>query len=340
VDVSLFDYHLPQALIAQQPLEPRDSSRLLYLPRTAGPPAHSQFARLADYLRPGDLLVFNHTRVLPARLPAQKAATGGRAECLLLRQEGPDIWECLVKPGRRLPPGTRLIFGGGQMEGEIGQRTAAGGRLVRFFWRGEFQRALAEVGEMPLPPYIRAKLADGERYQTVYGDQPGSAAAPTAGLHFTQAALAALAEKGVETARVLLHVGLGTFRPVAAERVEDHVMHREYYELTEAAAAAINGARAAGRRVIAVGTTTVRVLETLGRSGALSAGQGWTEIFIYPGYQFKVVDGLLTNFHLPRSTLLMLVSALAGRERVLAAYQEAIAASYRFFSFGDAMLIL
>jgi S-adenosylmethionine:tRNA ribosyltransferase-isomerase len=338
MDIKDFDYALPPARIAQEPLEPRDSARLLVLPKTAGAVTHDCFASLPAYLRAGDLLVFNRTRVIPARLLGHKEGTGGGAECFLLHQLAPGLWQCLVRPGRRLAPGTRLVFGEGQLVGEILDRTEDGGRRVRFHWQGDFDRVLAEVGRMPLPPYIHRRLADPERYQTVYASASGSVAAPTAGLHFTERVLAELRQKGVETAQLLLHVGLGTFRPVEAGQIEDHRMHREYYEVDEETAAKVNLARAEGRRVIAVGTTSARVLEALGQSGALRAGRGWTDIFIYPGYSFRIVDGLLTNFHLPKSTLLMLVSALAGRERVLAAYEEAIREKYRFLSFGDAML--
>jgi S-adenosylmethionine:tRNA ribosyltransferase-isomerase len=339
MDVSLFDYELPKELIAQRPIEPRDHSRMLVLPRHEGL-LHDYFYNLPQRLAPGDLLVFNRTRVLPARLIGRKEATGGSLECFLLHQAAPGLWECLVRPGRRLSHGAKLIFGQGELRGTIEERTEAGGRLVRFQWQGDFEAVLNQVGQVPLPPYIHETLADPERYQTVYGDQAGSAAAPTAGLHFMQKTLSELESMGVELAEVLLHVGLGTFRPVKARQIEEHKMHAEYYEVNEQTAAAVNRAKAEGRRVVAVGTTAVRTLEFMGREGVLRPGRGWTDIFIYPGYRFQIIDGLLTNFHLPRSTLLMLVSALVGRERVLAAYEEAVRQRYRFFSFGDAMLIL
>ena len=341
MDLSLFDYQLPDELIAQKPIEPRDHSRLLVLSGSSAL-IHDHFYNLAHYLKPGDLLVFNRTRVLPVRLLGRKAETGGQAECFLLHQVSPEVWSCLVRPGKRLPPGTKLVFGQGELEGMIGERTEEGGRLVRFRWEGDygdFMEILQSTGSIPLPPYIHETLEDPERYQTVYGDIAGSAAASTAGLHFTEETLAALSAMGVEMTQVLLHVGLGTFRPVKTQRIEDHPMHKEYYEISEEAAQAVNRAKAEGRRVVAVGTTPLRTLESMAAEGKLRAGRGWTDLFIYPGYAFQIVDGLLTNFHLPKSSLLMLVSALAGRERVLAAYQEAIAEKYRFFSFGDAMLI-
>ncbi len=339
MEISLFDYLLPKELIAQHPMEPRDHSRMLVLPKDTGL-IHDRFYHLPQYLQPGDLLVFNHTRVLPARLLGYKEGSGGQAECFLLHQAAPGLWDCLVRPGRRLQPGTRLIFGQGEMRGTIEERRSAGGRLVRFEWQGDFEEVLNQVGQVPLPPYIHEDLDDPERYQTVYGNKAGSAAAPTAGLHFTENTLAELKAMGVELAEVLLHVGLGTFRPVEAQKIEDHKMHKEYYEVSKKTAAAVNRAKSEGRRVIAVGTTAVRTLESMGQTGNLRPGQGWTDIFIYPGYRFKIIDGLLTNFHLPKSTLLMLVSALAGRERVLAAYEEAVREQYRFFSFGDCMLLL
>ncbi|MDR0469296.1 MAG: tRNA preQ1(34) S-adenosylmethionine ribosyltransferase-isomerase QueA [Peptococcaceae bacterium] len=348
MDISLFDYDLPKELIAQKPIEPRDHSRLLVLREAAGKQAQSQQAEIAhdvfyhlpQYLKSGDLLVFNRTRVLPARLVGRKADTGGQAECFLLHQVAPGLWSCLVKPGRRLTPGVKLVFGDGELEGVIEERTDEGGRLVRFLWQGDFEDAINQVGQVPLPPYIHENLEDPERYQTVYGDIPGSAAAPTAGLHFTDRILNDLRMQGVESAQVLLHVGVGTFRPVSDRRIEDHKMHGEYCEVSDEAARAVNRAKAEGRRVIAVGTTALRTLEGMGASGTLESGSGWTDLFIYPGYTFRIIDGLLTNFHLPKSSLLMLVSALAGRERVLGVYQEAIREKYRFFSFGDAMLIL
>jgi len=338
--LSDFDYDLPKERIAQTPVMPRDSARLLYLPKNSGPSQHEHFFDLPDHLKPGDLLVFNKTRVIPARLLGRKCGTGGQVECFLLHQAETDLWDCLVKPGRRLQPGTRLEFGGGQLTAVIEDRTESGGRLVRFQWEGDFQKVLSQVGVVPLPPYIHQSLNDPERYQTIYGNRPGSVAAPTAGLHFTEGIFGELEAKGVEFAEVILHVGLGTFRPVEANAIEDHVMHKEYFEITGENALRINRAKEEGRRVIAVGTTSVRTLESMSAEGRLKAGSGWTDIYIYPGYRFQIIDGLITNFHLPKSTLLMLVSALAGRERVLEAYREAVLREYRFFSFGDAMLIL
>lgn len=340
MELTDFDYDLPKELIAQTPIEPRDASRMLYLPKKRGESEHSAFRRLPDYLVPGDLLVFNKTRVIPARLLGEKEGTGGQVEVFLLRQEGPELWNCLVRPGRRLRPGARLSFGGGVLKAEIAERGPEGTRLVRFSGEGVFQETLAKIGQVPLPPYIHEKLKDPERYQTVYGNQPGSVAAPTAGLHFTPEILSELAAKGIESAEVILHVGMGTFKPVETERIEDHPMHSEYYEVSRETKEKINRAKAEGRRVIAVGTTSLRTLEAVGQNGQMREGSGWTDIFIYPGYTFQIIDGLLTNFHLPKSTLLMLVSALAGRERVLKAYEEAVRERYRFFSFGDCMLIL
>jgi len=340
MELKEFDYDLPKELIAQEPVMPRDSARLLYLPIREGACRHHTFRDIVEYLRAGDVLVFNKTRVIPARLLGKKTGTGGQIECFLLHQETEDTWSCLVRPGRRLQPGTRLEFGDGLLKGLILSRTEAGGRLVRFEWAGDFQEVLQKIGIVPLPPYIHKPLADPERYQTVYGNKPGSVAAPTAGLHFTPRVLEELKNKGVEFAEVVLHVGLGTFRPVETEKIEDHVMHKEYFEITDENAQIINKAKAEGRRIIAVGTTSVRTLESMAENHRLKSGTGWTDIFIYPGFEFQIIDGLLTNFHLPKSTLLMLVSALAGRERVLAAYKEAVEKKYRFFSFGDAMLLL
>ena len=347
MDVSLFDYELPKELIAQRPVEPRDQARLLVLPRRGGEGRlllHERFANIGRYLKAGDLLVFNRTRVMPARLIGRKADSGGKVECFLLSPAMAEAdtgqWSCLVKPGRRLSPGTRLVFGEGELEGVIGERTQDGGRLVQFTGQGSFINTLQKLGQTPLPPYIREALADPERYQTVYGDTPGSAAAPTAGLHFTAQTIEGLCNMGVEITRVLLHIGLDTFRPVRTKQVEEHQMHAEYCEVPEETALAINRAREEGRRIIAVGTTALRTLETFGREGHLKSGACRTDLFLYPGKPLYVVDGLLTNFHLPRSTLLMLVSTVAGRERVLEAYREAIREGYRFFSFGDAMLIL
>ncbi|UYZ12382.1 MULTISPECIES: tRNA preQ1(34) S-adenosylmethionine ribosyltransferase-isomerase QueA [Brevibacillus] len=342
MDVQLFDFELPERLIAQHPLKDRTASRLLVLDKRTGEMAHRRFTDLVEYLRPGDVLVLNDSRVLPARLIGEKAGTGAKIEVLLLKSLGGDRWETLVKPGKRVKPGTEVVFGGGLLRCVCEEVTETGGRIVRFQYEGIFYEILDQLGTMPLPPYIHEQLEDQERYQTVYARERGSAAAPTAGLHFTEEYLRRIAEKGVEIAYVTLHVGLGTFRPVTADVVEEHVMHAEYYDIPPETAETVNRAKAEGRRVIAVGTTSCRTLETVGglHDGRLAAGSGWTDIFIYPGYQFRIIDGLLTNFHLPKSTLVMLVSALAGRENVLRAYRTAVAEEYRFFSFGDAMLIL
>ena len=334
-----FMYDLPEELIAQTPVEPRDHSRMLVIPKDGSDIEHKHFYDLIDYLRPGDALVVNETRVIPARLLGERA-NGGPAEILLLKQVGPKRWETLVKPGRRLKPGAQVTFGNGRLVAEIVSDTDAGGRVVDFICEGALEAALDELGEMPLPPYIHEKLEDRERYQTVYAKSQGSAAAPTAGLHFTPELMEKIRAKGVDIIPVLLHVGLGTFRPVKAEDVEDHVMHSEYYEVTEEAASRIAQVKQAGGRIIAVGTTSVRTLESASSAkGVLEAGSGWTNIFIKPGYEFKMVDALITNFHLPGSTLVMLVSALLGRERTLSVYEEAVRERYRFFSFGDACFI-
>jgi S-adenosylmethionine:tRNA ribosyltransferase-isomerase len=339
MQLSDFDYHLPEELIAQHPAEVRDQSRLLVLDRTTGAIAHRRFYDLPSYLFPGDTLVFNDTRVIPARLIGAKTDTGAKVEVFLLNRLAEDRWETIVKPGRKLRPGAVVSFGD-DLSGEILDVTDFGGRVVRFSFNGIFEEVLDRLGETPLPPYIHEQLDDKERYQTVYARERGSAAAPTAGLHFTDKLLTSLAENSINLAFLTLHVGLGTFRPVSVENILDHKMHREYYSVPPAAADIINGAKERGGRIIAVGTTIVRTLETVARDGRIEAGGGWTDIFIYPGYRFKMVDALLTNFHLPKSTLLMLVSALAGRENILAAYREAVAERYRFFSFGDAMLII
>lgn len=336
-----FDYALPPERIAQTPAVPRDSARLLVLPRDGGALAHRTFADLPEYLRPGDVLVINDTRVLPARLIGRREPGGGRVELLLLRRLDADRWEALAGPGRKAKPGVTLSFGDGRLRASVEARTDSGGRIVRFVHAGVFEHVLDELGQMPLPPYIHVPLADRERYQTVYARHTGSAAAPTAGLHFTPELLARLEAQGVGVVRLTLHVGLGTFRPVTAERIEEHRIHSEWCSVSPEAAARINAARPAGGRIVAVGTTAARTLETFADgNGMMRAGEGWTEIFIYPGYRFKAVDALVTNFHLPKSSLLLLVSALAGRERVLAAYETAVAMEYRFFSFGDAMLIV
>ncbi|MBE3571960.1 MAG: tRNA preQ1(34) S-adenosylmethionine ribosyltransferase-isomerase QueA [Moorella humiferrea] len=337
-----FDYYLPPELIAQKPVEPRDASRLLVLHRAKNRLEHRHFYDLPDYLREGDVLVLNETRVLPARLWGRRAGTGAGIEVLLLTRRTGDIWETLVRPARRVPVGTEIIFGRGELKGRVIFVGKEGERLLEFAYEeGPFEALLERLGEMPLPPYIKEKPENPGRYQTVYARVDGSAAAPTAGLHFTPRLMERLQEKGIKLAYLLLHVGLGTFRPVKVENIEEHRMHAEYYEVTPETAAAINEARCRGGRVVAVGTTVVRTLETVATpEGLIRPGKGWTDIFIYPGYTFKAVDCLITNFHLPKSTLIMLVSAFAGREKILAAYKEAVAAGYRFFSFGDAMLIL
>ncbi|MGF9907650.1 tRNA preQ1(34) S-adenosylmethionine ribosyltransferase-isomerase QueA [Brevibacillus porteri] len=342
MDVQQFDFDLPEHLIAQHPLEDRTSSRLLVLEKQTGNIVHQQFTNLIDHLQAGDVLVMNDSRVLPARLIGEKAETGAKIEILLLKSLGDDRWETLVKPGKRMKPGTEVVFGNGLLRCVCEDVTETGGRIVRFLYEGIFYEILDQLGSMPLPPYIHAQLEDSERYQTVYAKERGSAAAPTAGLHFTKQYLEQIAAKGVQLAYVTLHVGLGTFRPVSADSVEEHVMHAEYYEIPEETVELVNQAKAEGRRVIAVGTTSCRTLETVGRAngGKLVATSGWTDIFIYPGYTFSILDGLLTNFHLPKSTLVMLVSALAGKENVMRAYKTAVEEEYRFFSFGDAMLIL
>ena len=335
-----FYFELPEELIAQDPLEDRSSSRLLVLDKVTGKTKHHVFKEILEYLRPGDCLVLNNTKVLPARLYGVKEDTGAAIEVLLLKRKENDVWETLVKPGKKARPGTRLLFGDGCLRAEVLEVVEEGNRLIRFSYEGIFEEILDRLGEMPLPPYITHKLQDKNRYQTVYAKYEGSAAAPTAGLHFTDQLLSQIADKGVETAYVTLHVGLGTFRPVKVDNLLEHHMHSEYYEVTQEAADKINRVKVAGGRIICVGTTSCRTVESAAdEKGMVQAGCGNTEIFIYPGYQFKVLDCLITNFHLPESTLVMLVSALAGRENVLAAYQEAIRERYRFFSFGDAMLI-
>lgn len=343
MDVSQFDFHLPEELIAQSPAPHRSDSRLMVLHRETGKLEHRRFSDLVEYLRPGDVLVINDTRVRPARLIGMKRETGGRVEILLLKPLGDDRWEVLAKPARRLKPNNTILFGNGELQAVVeGESGVAGGRIVRLLYEADnLESLLDRLGEMPLPPYIRSRLDDPERYQTVYARAVGSAAAPTAGLHFTRELLEEIRNKGVEIAAITLHVGLGTFRPVTAERVEEHRMHAEYYEVGEEAARRIRSASERGGRVVAVGTTSVRTLETVaGLHGEIVPCRGWTDIFIYPGYQFRAVDALITNFHLPRSTLLMLVCAFASGRQILEAYQEAVNRRYRFFSFGDAMLIL
>lgn len=340
--ISDYDFELPPELIAQHPLPDRAASRLLVLDKNTGEINHHHFPDLLQFLRAGDCLVLNDTRVLPARLMGRKVGGGAVVEFVLLKPlANPLEWEVLARPGKRLQPGTHVEFGTGELVAEVLGNTEAGGKLVRFSLDGDLHTLLDQLGQMPLPPYIRAELADKERYQTVYSRSVGSAAAPTAGLHFTPELLAQIRAAGIKTAFLTLHVGLGTFRPVQVDDIADHKMHSEYYELPSLSADQINKAKAAGGRIIAVGTTSSRTLETLAdETGYVAPGTGWTDIFIYPGYSFRLVDGLVTNFHLPKSTLLMLVSALAGRENILRAYQEAIVEQYRFFSFGDAMLII
>lgn len=336
-----FFYELPQELIAQEPLEKRSNSKLLVLDKKDGAIEHRSFTELSDYLKKGDCLVLNDTRVIPARLLGKREETGGKIEFVLLRQIEGDVWEVLLKPGKRAKPGSRFTFGNDELRSEIIEVVEGGNRLVRFEYEGIFQEVLDRVGIVPLPPYITKKLEDSERYQTVYSKYRGSAAAPTAGLHFTKEMLEDLKHKGVELAYITLHVGLGTFRPVKVENVEEHVMHSEYYILNDEAAQTISKAKEGGGRIIAVGTTSCRVLETVSnREGKIEPSHGWTDIFIYPGYQFKIVDAMITNFHLPESTLIMLVSAFAGKENIMRAYHTAVEQRYRFFSFGDAMLII
>ena len=335
-----FYYDLPQELIAQTPIEKRDTSRLMTLDRATGAVGHHHFYDLPDFLRPGDCLILNNSRVLPARLVGQRLPGGGICEVLLLNDRGENIWECLVRPGRKLRKGTKLSFGNGELTAEIVEQLEEGGRLIRFDYEGIFLETLERLGKMPLPPYIKEELQDQERYQTVYSKVLGSAAAPTAGLHFTPELLETIQAKGVKIGYVTLHVGLGTFRPVKEDTIEDHPMHSEYCTISQETADLINETRANGGRCICVGTTSCRTLESwAAEDGRMEAKSGWTNIYIYPGYRFKVMDGLVTNFHLPESTLIMLVSAFAGREHVLAAYEEAVREKYRFFSFGDAMFI-
>lgn len=341
MNVKDFYFDLPQELIAQDPLEDRSASRLLVLDRHTGEVCHRHFKAILDYLKPGDCLVINDTKVIPARLFGVKKETQGKIELLLLKRREKDIWETLVKPGKKAKPGTEIVFGDGLLTGKILDTVEDGNRLIQFSYEGIFEEILDRLGQMPLPPYITHQLKDKNRYQTVYAKHEGSAAAPTAGLHFTEELLRQVEEMGVSIARVTLHVGLGTFRPVKVENVLDHHMHSEFYQISEEAAEKINRTKEEGGRVICVGTTSCRTIESAaGADGRVPAASGWTDIFIYPGYEFKVLDGLITNFHLPESTLVMLVSALAGRENVLSAYQTAIEERYRFFSFGDAMMIL
>ena len=336
-----FYYDLPQELIAQDPLEDRSSSRLMHLSLKDGSIEHRHFTDVLDYMEEGDCLVINDTKVIPARLYGHKEETGALIEILLLKRRENDIWECLVKPGKKARPGAKITFGNGILKGEIIDVVDEGNRLIQFHYEGIFEEILDQLGEMPLPPYITHKLKDKNRYQTVYAKNEGSAAAPTAGLHFTKELLEKVKEKGVNIAHVTLHVGLGTFRPVKVDDVESHHMHSEFYIVEEDQAKLINDTKKAGKRVIAVGTTSCRTLESAtGEDGILKSGSGWIEIFIYPGYHFKMIDALITNFHLPESTLVMLVSALAGKENIMHAYETAVQEKYRFFSFGDAMIII
>lgn len=336
-----FDFHLPEELIAQTPLEKRDSSRLLIVDRKTGQFSDQHFDNIIDQLEPGDALVMNNTRVLPARLYGTKPETGGHVELLLLKNTQGDFWEVLAKPAKRLRVGTRVSFGDGRLTATVTEELEHGGRIVRFDYQGIFLEVLESLGEMPLPPYIHEKLEDRERYQTVYAKENGSAAAPTAGLHFTEELLDKIAAKGIKLVYLTLHVGLGTFRPVSVDNLDEHEMHSEFYTLSEEAAEILRQVKASGHRVVAVGTTSIRTLETIGSKfdGQIQADSGWTNIFIKPGYQWKIVDAFSTNFHLPKSTLVMLVSAFAGRQLTLQAYEHAIAEYYRFFSFGDAMFI-
>lgn len=335
-----FYYDLPQELIAQEPLKDRSSSRLMTLDKVTGETGHKHFYDIVDLLNEGDCLILNDTKVLPARLFGVKEGTGGAIEFLLLHKQTLDTWEVILKPGRRAKPGARFVFGNGELKAEIIDIVNEGNRLVRFEYDGVFEEVLDRLGEMPLPPYITKKLEDKDRYQTVYAKHPGSAAAPTAGLHFTPELMEKIQSKGVKLGYVTLHVGLGTFRPVKADDINDHKMHSEFYVLPQETADLVNETKARGNRVVSVGTTATRTLETCGMQGMpLKASSGWTDIFIYPGKEFRVIDALITNFHLPESTLIMLVSALAGKENVMAAYDEAVRERYRFFSFGDAMFI-
>ncbi|SFA38668.1 S-adenosylmethionine--tRNA ribosyltransferase-isomerase [Parageobacillus thermantarcticus] len=340
--IDLFDFDLPEELIAQTPLPNRDASRLMVLDKKTGEIRHETFRNILSYLREGDCLVLNDTRVMPARLYGEKEDTGANIEVLLLKQLEGDRWETLVKPAKRVKVGTTIIFGDGRLKATCVNTLEHGGRILQFSYRGIFYEVLEQLGEMPLPPYIKEKLDDPERYQTVYAREIGSAAAPTAGLHFTEQLLDDIRAKGVHIAFITLHVGLGTFRPVNVENIEEHDMHAEFYQMTEETARLLNEVRRQGGRIIAVGTTSTRTLETIAtrHNGTFVAESGWTDIFIYPGYEFKAIDGLVTNFHLPKSTLIMLVSALAGRENILRAYNVAVKERYRFFSFGDAMLII
>ena len=333
-----FNYDLPTNLIAQEPAEPRDSCRLMLVDKKTGEWEHQSFRDILNEIRAGDVLVFNNTKVIPARLYGQRKGTGGKVEMILLSPKGNDNWEVLVKPGKKALPGTEIVFNE-HMSCQIVDKTDFGGRIAHFKYNGEFDSILDQIGEMPIPPYIHKKLEDKNKYQTIYAKYKGSAAAPTAGLHFTEELLEEIKNRGAGVYFVTLHVGLGTFRPVSEAKIEDHKMHKEFYTVSQEAADAVNKAKAEGRRIIAVGTTAVRTLEAAGADGQLHAGSSWTNIFIYPGYKFRLVDDLVTNFHLPQSTLLMLVSTLSTREIMLQTYKKAVEEKYRFFSFGDAMFI-
>ncbi|KGK87899.1 tRNA preQ1(34) S-adenosylmethionine ribosyltransferase-isomerase QueA [Clostridium sp. HMP27] len=340
MQVKDFDYYLPEELIAQHPTAKRDEARLMILDKATGELEHKVFKDIIDYLKPGDCLVLNDTRVLPARLIGEKEETHGKIEFLLLKRTDKDTWETLVKPGKRAKIGSKFVFGNGELNAEVIGLGEEGSRIVRFQYEGIFEEVLDRLGQMPLPPYITETLEDKEMYQTVYSKEQGSAAAPTAGLHFTEELLEDIKNKGIKLAFLTLHVGLGTFRPVKVDEIENHTMHSEYYSMTKETAEIINSTKEAGGRVIAVGTTSNRTLETIADAyGRVKEQSGWTDIFIYPGYKFKVVDALITNFHLPQSTLLMLISALAGRDKIMNAYETAVKEKYRFFSFGDAMFI-
>lgn len=338
--VSEFDFYLPEELIAQHPKEKRDESRLMVVDKKDGEIKHKVFKDIIDYINPGDCLILNNTRVLPARLIGEKENTGGKMEFLLLKRLESNLWETLVKPGKRAKVGSRFVFGGGELKAEVKEIGEEGSRIVKFEYEGIFEEVLDRLGQMPLPPYITEQLEDRERYQTVYSKEVGSAAAPTAGLHFTEELMNKLKEKGVNICFVTLHVGLGTFRPVKVEDIEEHHMHSEYYTMSKETADIINETKKKGGKIIAVGTTSCRTLETIGdNSGKVSEESGWTDIFMYPGYKFKVVDTIITNFHLPQSTLLMLVSAFSSKDIIMKAYDIAVKEKYRFFSFGDAMII-
>ncbi|MCD8828023.1 tRNA preQ1(34) S-adenosylmethionine ribosyltransferase-isomerase QueA [Staphylococcus gallinarum] len=341
MDIEAFDYHLPESLIAQTPLKNRDESRLLVLSKDSGDIEHRQFKNVIEYLNEGDTLVLNDTRVMPARLFGLKEDTGAKVEMLMLTQIEGNDWEVLLKPAKRIKVGNKLSFGDGKIVAECMEELDQGGRIMRLHYEGILQERLDELGEMPLPPYIKERLDDQERYQTVYAKESGSAAAPTAGLHFTDDLLQQIRDKGVNIAFVTLHVGLGTFRPVSVDNIDDHEMHSEYYQINQETADLLNATKAHGKRIISVGTTSTRTLETIMQSNeSFVAQSGWTDIFIYPGFEYKAIDGLITNFHLPKSTLVMLVSAFSSRDYIINAYQKAVELKYRFFSFGDAMLII